>query len=68
MPIAPCKDCSNREAGCHSRCPAYISFLKENEEYKKERYRKRDEESFFNRPRNVYTRRPALNSKERDFG
>ena len=28
---APCKDCKNRNQGCHSRCLAYIDFVQHNE-------------------------------------
>ena len=27
---APCKDCSNRELGCHSTCEKYIQYQKDN--------------------------------------
>lgn len=27
---APCKDCPNRSADCHSKCEEYILFAKEN--------------------------------------
>lgn len=29
---APCKDCKDRELGCHSKCEAYIEWAKEHEE------------------------------------
>lgn len=29
MILAPCKDCENREIGCHSRCAAYIKYKSE---------------------------------------
>ena len=69
LPIAPCKGCEQREAGCHSRCPAYICFVKKNEKFKKERFRQSDEDSFFSRPRNLYScGRSAQYSRGRDFG
>lgn len=33
MNKAPCKDCADRELGCHSTCERYLEFLK----YQKER-------------------------------
>jgi hypothetical protein len=33
MKKAPCKNCADRELGCHSTCPLYLDFL----EYQKER-------------------------------
>lgn len=29
---APCKDCDQRHPGCHSTCPKYQEFHKENTE------------------------------------
>ena len=34
-PKVVCKDCSNRNPGCHSICQDYISFKKDLEEYNK---------------------------------
>lgn len=34
-PLAPCKDCPDREVGCHSKCERYTSFRKELDEYNK---------------------------------
>ncbi|MBO5389409.1 MAG: hypothetical protein J6A59_15000 [Lachnospiraceae bacterium] len=34
MAVAPCKDCGDREVGCHSTCKKYIDFKKENEKQK----------------------------------
>lgn len=27
---APCKGCARRQIGCHSQCPDYIEFQKDN--------------------------------------
>lgn len=32
---SPCKDCVDREIGCHSVCEKYIQYLKEKDEYNK---------------------------------
>lgn len=31
---SPCYQCEKRYVGCHSKCEEYISFSKENEEYR----------------------------------
>lgn len=28
----PCKNCEDREVGCHSKCEAYMEWAKEHEE------------------------------------
>ena len=37
--MSPCKDCENRELGCHSNCEKYLEFRKvidhKNKEYRK---------------------------------
>ena len=55
MPIAPCKDCPNRELHCHSTCQKYLDFKVEMEiarkaekEYKERLY----DPSLANRKRN----------------
>ena len=35
--IAPCKDCKDRNPGCHSKCEKYIAFDKENQKRRAER-------------------------------
>lgn len=30
VPTAPCKDCKDREFGCHDRCPEYQQFRRKN--------------------------------------
>ena len=32
---SPCKDCMDREVGCHSTCEKYIKYQKEKDEYNK---------------------------------
>ena len=32
-PVAPCIECEDREPGCHTECPGYIDFVKENKLY-----------------------------------
>jgi len=34
---APCKDCTERAAGCHSHCEKYIAYDKEQQEMRKKR-------------------------------
>ena len=36
MILAPCKDCENREIGCHGRCVAYIKYKSELNDTKKD--------------------------------
>lgn len=33
--LSPCKDCPDREVGCHGKCEKYINYQKENSEVKK---------------------------------
>jgi hypothetical protein len=40
-PKAPCKDCGDRNVGCHSVCEKYKEFAKENERVRNERYKHR---------------------------
>ena len=51
MTAAPCKDCVVREAGCHARCPAYISFKAVLEKENIEKRRMNGETLYFNKPR-----------------
>lgn len=37
MPKAPCKDCPDRQVGCHSTCEKYIEFKKEADEQRLKR-------------------------------
>lgn len=32
MKISPCKDCGEREAGCHAHCQPYIQWAEEKKE------------------------------------
>lgn len=32
---SPCKDCKNRELGCHSKCIKYKTWDKDNKEFNK---------------------------------
>lgn len=34
MAQAPCKDCNDRQLGCHDRCEKYLNFKAENEKTK----------------------------------
>lgn len=38
MGKAPCKNCTERHAGCHSQCEKYIAFARESEEIRQKRY------------------------------
>lgn len=33
QPIAPCKDCQEKELGCHDRCEKYQAFRTERKEF-----------------------------------
>ena len=48
MILAPCKDCENREIGCHSRCVAYIKYKKELNDTKKSIIECQDYETYKN--------------------
>lgn len=37
MKYVACKDCQNRQPGCHSYCENYKKFVEENERIKAER-------------------------------
>ena len=43
-PIAPCRDCTDRHATCHSDCERYKEWQKVNDEYN-ERKRAHDEKT-----------------------
>lgn len=45
--MCPCRHCTNREAGCHSRCPAYISWRTKKDQEKKIQNRMKSEEVYF---------------------
>ena len=32
--IFPCKDCADRDLGCHDRCPRYLEAKREHDERK----------------------------------
>ena len=38
---APCKDCSDREIGCHSSCRRYIDFQSLNNKEHEEAYKQK---------------------------
>ena len=48
MILAPCKDCENREIGCHSRCAAYIKYKSVLNDAKKDIIDCQDYESYKN--------------------
>ena len=48
MILAPCKDCENREIGCHSRCVAYIKYKSELNDAKKDIIECQDYETYKN--------------------
>lgn len=35
---SPCKDCGNREVGCHAKCKAYQEFAADRKEVYQQRY------------------------------
>lgn len=48
MTKAPCKDCPNRQVGCHSTCEKYIVFRKERDELNELKNKaKNDEKSYY---------------------
>ena len=48
MILAPCKDCENREIGCHSRCVAYIKYKSKLNDAKKDIIECKDYETYKN--------------------
>lgn len=56
---APCKDCVNRQLGCHATCQLYIKW-KELHEWEVKQMRKSDADIYYylrNHSRRVYNRR-----------
>lgn len=43
-PECPCRDCADRQAGCHSSCNAYMEWQAKNKEYVKAVMEKRMQE------------------------
>lgn len=46
----PCKGCTDREAECHSRCPAYIDWRKDKDLERDARNGISEITNFLNRP------------------
>lgn len=40
IPSAPCKDCPDRKAGCHTICEKYLTYKSELDTYNKMRNEK----------------------------
>ena len=36
IPTAPCKDCKDRELGCHSKCQKYLDYKDDKAEFDKQ--------------------------------
>lgn len=43
---APCKDCPDREVGCHSKCARYLSWKEQNEATKRVKALEREANSY----------------------
>lgn len=43
---APCKDCSDRQVGCHSACEKYLDFRKEVDEINKIKFAEKEQRRF----------------------
>lgn len=39
---SPCKNCQNRELGCHAKCEAYIKFRQKRDVYIEKRWEERE--------------------------
>ena len=39
-PKSPCKDCTRRTVGCHSKCEDYISYSKYRDKQNQEQYKR----------------------------
>ncbi len=61
----PCLDCIRREAGCHSKCKEYSTFLKINEKVKAERIKANDLSGYMSTEcrKNKFGRRKRLKCK-----
>ena len=46
MNLPPCKDCPNREIGCHSQCKKYIKFKNDLKKDKAKEKAEKKMESF----------------------
>lgn len=46
MNLPPCKDCPNREIGCHSKCEKYIQFKNDLKKDKAKEKAEKKMESF----------------------
>ena len=44
MNKAPCKDCPDRQVGCHSTCEKYLTFRKKRNELNESIYKQREKE------------------------
>lgn len=44
MNKAPCKDCPDRQVGCHSTCEKYLAFRKERNELNEKTYKQKEVE------------------------
>ena len=60
----PCKDCPNRQVGCHSTCEKYIEYKKESDRLREER-RVRCEANQFIREENERKYKRTKNYKRR---
>lgn len=43
---APCKDCPDREVGCHSKCSRYLNWKEQNEATKRAKALEREANSY----------------------
>lgn len=60
---APCKDCPDRQVGCHSTCEKYITFAKEKREQNESIKKARHEESLYYTPHKRYIKEKIKQSK-----
>lgn len=44
IPKAPCRYCEEREVGCHSKCEKYQEYYRDNEKFKAEKLKRKEEE------------------------
>ena len=64
MKKAPCKDCPNRQVGCHSTCEKYIEYKKESDRIREEKHAQ-NELKQFDRERSQQRYKRLRNSKKR---
>lgn len=64
---APCKDCSDRQVGCHSTCEKYIVFSKEKRQRNEIIKKAKHEQNLFYSPYHRYKRNKMRAEKSNKY-